>query len=58
MADTPPGEAHRRHIVYDKAHKYVFIANAAMNRLEVISAVDQSRVASISIPGATSADIC
>ncbi|HSY32618.1 MAG TPA: IPT/TIG domain-containing protein [Verrucomicrobiae bacterium] len=57
MADTSPGEAHRRHIVYDAAHKYVFIANAAMNRLEVISAVDQSRVARISVSGATSADI-
>lgn len=56
-ADTPSGEAHRRHIVYDAAHKYVFIANAAMNGVDVISAVDQSRVASISIPGATSADI-
>jgi len=45
MADTPAGEAHHRHLVYDAAHKYVFIANAAMNRLEVISSVDQSRVA-------------
>lgn len=57
MADTPSGEAHRRHIVYDAAHKYVFIANAAMNRLEVIAAVDQSRVARISVPGVTSADL-
>jgi len=57
MADTPPGEAHRRHIVYDAAHKYVFIANAAMNRLEVVSAVDQSGVARISVPGVTSADL-
>jgi hypothetical protein len=50
MADNPSGEAHHRHIVYDAAHKYVFIANAAMNRLEVISAADQSRVARVSIP--------
>ena len=56
-ADTPAGEAHRRHIVYDAGHKYVFIANAAMNRLEVVSAVDQSGVARISVPGATSADL-
>jgi hypothetical protein len=55
--DAPAGEAHHRHIVYDAAHKYIFIANAAMNRLEVISAVDQSRVARISIPGVTSVDI-
>lgn len=57
MADAPSGEAHRHHIVYDAAHKYVFIANAAMNRLEVISAVDQSHVARISIPGVTSGDL-
>jgi hypothetical protein len=57
LADNPPGEAHHRRIVYDPAHKYVFIANAAMNRLEVISAVDQSSVARISIPRVTSADL-
>jgi hypothetical protein len=57
MADNPSGEAHHRHIVYDAAHKYVFIANAAMNRLEVISAVDQSGAARVSVPGVTSADL-
>jgi hypothetical protein len=57
LADNPPGEAHHRRIVYDPAHKYVFIANAAMNRLEVISAVDQSSVARISNPRVTSADL-
>jgi hypothetical protein len=40
LADNPLGEVHHRHIAYDPAHKYEFIANAAMNRLEVISAVD------------------
>jgi hypothetical protein len=57
MADNPSGEAHHRHIVYDAAHKYVFIANAAMNGLEVISAADQSRVARVSIPQVTSVDL-
>lgn len=57
LADNPPGEVHHRHIVYDAAHKYVFIANAAMNRLEAVSAVDQSRVARISIPRVTSVDL-
>ena len=57
LADNPPGEAQHRRIVYDPAHKYVFIANAAMNRLEVVSAVDQSRVARIAIPRVTSADL-
>jgi IPT/TIG domain len=57
LADNPPGEVHHRRIVYDPAHKYVFVANAAMNRLEAISAVDQSSVARISIPRVTSADL-
>jgi hypothetical protein len=57
LADNPSGEVHHRRIVYDSAHKYVFIANAAMNRLEVISAADQSTVARISIPRVTSADL-
>lgn len=57
LADNPSGEAHHRHLVYDSAHKYVFIANAAMNRWEVISAVDQSSIARVSIPGVTSADL-
>jgi hypothetical protein len=57
LADHPLGEVHHRHIAYDPAHQYVFIANAAMNRLEVISAVDESRVGRIAIPGVTSADL-
>ena len=57
LADNPLGEVHHRHIAYDPAHKYVFIANAAMNRLKVISAVDQSRVGRVAIPGVTSADL-
>jgi hypothetical protein len=57
LADNPLGEVHHRHIAYDPAHKYEFIANAAMNRLEVISAVDESRVGRIAIPGVTSADL-
>jgi hypothetical protein len=57
LADNPLGEVHHRHIAYDPARKYVFIANAAMNRLEVISAVDQSRVGRVAIPGVTSADL-
>jgi hypothetical protein len=57
LADSPSGEVQHRRIVYDSAHKYVSIANAAMNRLEIISAVDQSSVARIAIPGVTSADL-
>ncbi|MEQ1352765.1 MAG: hypothetical protein ABLT11_02040, partial [Candidatus Acidiferrum sp.] len=56
-ADNPPGEAHHRHLVYDPAHQHLFIANRAMNRLEVISTVDQSIAAPIVIAGVTSADL-
>lgn len=56
-ADNPPGDPHHRRIVYDAAHKNVFIANPAMNRLEVMSAADQSSVARIAIPRVTSVDL-
>jgi hypothetical protein len=56
-ADALLGEPHHRHIVYDSAHKQVFVANRAMNRVEVFSSASQSRVAQISIPGASSADL-
>jgi hypothetical protein len=53
----PPGEAHHRHIAYDAANKHVFVANRAMNRVEVFSTPDQTRIAQISVPGAGSADL-
>ena len=56
-ADDPPGEPHHRHIAYDPANQHVFVANRAMNRIEVLSAADQTRVAQIAIPGASSADL-
>jgi hypothetical protein len=55
--DDPPGEARHRRIAYDAARKHVFVANRAMNRVDVFSAVDQTRVAQINIPAASSADI-
>src|SRR6266702_1375998 len=56
-ADDPFGEPHHRHIAYDPANKRVFIANRAMNRVEVFSTTGQTRVAQIPVPGASSADI-
>ena len=56
-ADNPPGEPHHRHIAYDPGNKHVFIANRTMNRVEVFSSANQTRVAQIMIPGAGSADI-
>jgi len=55
--DDPPGEAHHRRIAYDATNKHIFVANRAMNRVEVFSSLDQARVALISIPAASSADI-
>ncbi len=56
-ADDPFGEPHHRHIAYDPANKHVFIANRAMNRVEVFSTTSQARIAQVSVPGASSADI-
>ena len=56
-ADDPFGEPHHRHMAYDPANKHLFIANRAMNRVEVFSTSDQTRTAPISVPGASSADI-
>jgi hypothetical protein len=55
--DDPPGEPRHRHIAYDAANKHVFVANRAMNRVEVFSTSDQTRAAQIVVPGAASADI-
>src|SRR5229473_19132 len=56
-ADDPFGEPHHRHIAYDPANKHVFVANRAMNRVEVFSTTSLSRAAQISVPGASSADL-
>ncbi len=56
-SDDPLGEPHHRHIAYDPANKHVFIANRAMNRVEVFSTAGQSLLAQISLPGAGSADL-
>ena len=55
--DDPSGELHHRHIAYDPARQHVFVANRAMNRVEVFSSTNFTRVAQVSIPGASSADL-
>src|SRR3984893_11012317 len=55
--DDPPGEARHRRIAYDAAYKHLFVANRAMDRVEAFSTVDQTRVAEISVPSASSADL-
>jgi hypothetical protein len=62
--NDPPSEPRHRHIAYDAASKRVFIANRAMNCVDVFSTSNQppstgiaTRVARIDIPAASSADI-
>jgi IPT/TIG domain len=55
--DDPSGEPHHRHLVYDPAQQLVFVANRAMNRVEVFSSTNGTRVSEISVPGASSADL-
>ncbi len=55
--DNPAGEFHHRHIVYDAGHQQVFVANRAMNRIEVFSSVTQARIAQIAVPGVSSVDL-
>lgn len=55
--DDPPAEPHHRHLVYDAANKRVFLANRAMNRVEVLDSADGSSAASIRIAGASSVDV-
>src|SRR5690242_6656001 len=57
LADAPSGEPHHRHIAYDAANKQVFVANRAMNHVEVFSTSSLARTAQISVPTATSADL-
>lgn len=55
--DDPPVEPHHHHLAYDPAHQLLFVANRAMNRVEVFSTTTFTRVAQISVPGASSADL-
>ncbi len=55
--DDPPGEPHHRHIAYDPTHQLVFVANRAMNRVDICSSTTATRVGQVSIPGASSADL-
>ncbi|MGC1413637.1 MAG: hypothetical protein WA817_00005, partial [Candidatus Acidiferrum sp.] len=55
--DDPSGEPHHRHIAYDPAHQLVFVANRAMNCVDIFSSTTATRVAEVSVPGASSADL-
>ena len=55
--DAPAGEPHRRHIVYDAVGKRFFIANGAMNRVDVLSTGGAAPPTSIDVPAASSVDL-
>ena len=55
--DNPQGEPHRRHIVFDSANQRFYVANRAMNRVEVFAAADPTLQATIAAPGASSVDL-
>ena len=55
--DDPSGEPHHRRLVLDSAHQLLFVANRAMNRVEVFSSSNAARAGQISIPGASSTDL-
>src|SRR5262249_36599310 len=45
--DNPPGEAAHRHVAFDASREQVFVANRAMNRVEVMDAATLARKAHI-----------
>jgi len=55
--DNPAGEPRHRHMVYDAASQRLYVANRAMNRVEVWSGANPSLAATIDAPGATSVDL-
>lgn len=55
--DDPASEPRHRHIALDPAHQLVFVANRAMNRVEIFSSTTAARVGQVSVPGASSADL-
>ena len=57
LLDSPASEPHRRHVVYDAIGKRFFVANRAMNRVEVFASSDASLQAAIDAPGASSVEL-
>ena len=55
--DIPSGEPRRRQIVYDSVGKRLFVANPAMNRVEVYADANPGLQSAIDAPGASSVDL-
>ncbi len=57
LLDRPTGEPRHRHIVFDSSNQRFYVANTAMNRVDVFSATNPAILASIAAPGASSVDL-
>ena len=55
--DTPSGEPRRRQVVYDPSGKRFFVANPAMNRVEVYAEAISSLQSVVDVPTASSVDL-
>jgi hypothetical protein len=55
--DNPPGSPRTRHIVYGSANQRFYVANTAMNRVEVFAASSATMQSTIDAPGASSVDL-
>ena len=55
--DNPPGSPWTRHIVCDSANQRFYVANAAMNRVEVFAASSATLLSTIDAPAASSVDL-
>ncbi|HXY00641.1 MAG TPA: IPT/TIG domain-containing protein [Candidatus Limnocylindrales bacterium] len=57
LLDNPASEPRRRHIVYDSGNQRFYVANEAMNRVEVYAAASPALQATIDAAGASSVDL-
>jgi hypothetical protein len=57
LLDSPQGEPRRRHLVYDSANQKFYVANCAMNRVEVYAAGSPALQTTLDAAGAASVDL-
>jgi len=57
LLDFPPNEPRHRHLAYDAATQRLYVANRAMNRVEVWNAATPSIASTVDAPGAFSVDL-
>jgi len=55
--DHPAGEPLHRHLIFDPASQRLYVANRALNRIEVWNSANPSLAATIDAPGASSVDL-